>query len=137
MSLPAANKERCYYPTLHIGNLERVTSIAHWDELQDPSVAERIYRVVPLRIRRGSGSGFASPGFLICLIVASLPPTGDENRDVSCNVYRRIGYVEFGLEWQIREEGAEEEEDHTHETWPLDLLNIIFPNSISETITVI
>jgi hypothetical protein len=137
MSLPAANKELRYYANLNIESLKFATSTAHWDELQDPSVAESNYRVVPLRIRRGSG--FASPGFLVCLIVALLPPTGNENRDDSRDVYRRIGLVEFGLEWRIREQGAEEEEeeDHTHETSPLDLLNIIFPGSTPETFIIV
>jgi hypothetical protein len=133
MSLPAANKERRYCATLNFENLESVTSIAYWDELQDPSVAESMYRVVPLRITRGFGGGL-SHGFLLCLIVISLPPTGDENRDDSCNVYRRIGWLEFGLNSKIREE---EEEDHTHEISPLDLLDVIFPNSIPETIIII
>jgi hypothetical protein len=136
MSLPAANKELRYYANLNIENLEFATSTAHWDELQDPSVAESNYRVIPLCIRRGSG--FATPGYLVCLIVVLLPPTGNENRDDSRDVYRRIGLVEFGLQWKIREQGAEEEEeDHTHETSPLDLLNIIFPGSTPKTFIII
>jgi hypothetical protein len=131
MSLPTANKELRYYATPNIGNLKSATSTAYWDELQDPSVAESMYRFVPLRLRRDSGSGL-TPGALVCLIVISLPPTGDENRDDSCNVYRRIGCLIFALDWKIREE-----EDHTHETTPLDLLNIIFPNSTPETIIII
>ena len=132
MPLPTANKKLWFYTSLNIEHLKSADSIASWDELQDSSVAESDYCVIPLRIRRGSDSA-QSPKFLFCLIVASLPPTGDENRDDSCHVYRRIGCVEFGLEWKFREK----EEDHTHETLPLDLLNIISPGSTPETIIII
>ena len=131
ISLPTANKELHYYATLNIENLNPGTIITHWDELQDSSVAESIYRVVPLRIRRNFG--LLDPGFLVCLIVASLPPTDDENRDDSCNIYRRIGWLKFELQWKI----PEEEDDHAHETSPLDLLDGIFSNSTPETIIII
>jgi hypothetical protein len=131
ISLPTANKELRYYATLNIENLNPGTIITHWDELQDSSVAESIYHVVPLRIRRNFG--LLDPGFLVCLIVASLPPTDDENRDDSCNIYRRIGWLKFELQWKI----PEEEDDHAHETSPLDLLDGIFSNSTPETIIII
>jgi hypothetical protein len=144
-SLPTAHRELRDCPTLNIKKMH-VTMATYWDELQDLSVAESIYRVVPLGIR-GDFADAIHQAFLVCLIVASLPPTSDENRDDSCDVYRRIGLLKFGREWRFREEGAEagaeegaeeeEEEDHTHETSPLDLLNIIFPGSTPETIIII
>ena len=144
MSLRTANKKQSSFTTWNMEDLQSVDINAHWDELQDLSVAESIYRVVPLRIRRGR---FADPGFLVSLIVASLSSTGDENHDNSCYVYRRIGWLDLSFVWKFREEGeAEEEEeggggggeeDYTHETSPLDLLDMIFPNSTPETIMII
>jgi hypothetical protein len=135
MSLRTANKEQSSFTTWNMEDLQSVVINAHWDELQDQGVAERIYRVVPLGFRRGSGSRY--PEFLFCLIVASLRPAEDENRDDSCDVYQRIGLLRFDLWWKVRKGRAEEKEDHTHGTSPLDLLNILIPGSTPETIMII
>lgn len=134
MPLRTANKQPSSFMTWNMEDLEYAAIDTHWDELQDPGVAESRYCVVPLCLIRRSD--VARPKYLFCLIVASLPPTSDENRDDSCDVYRRIGRLEYRLVWKSREEEAEKE-DHTHEIWPLDLLDIIFPNSVLETIIII
>jgi hypothetical protein len=137
MPLPTANQKLCYDTILNIENREYATHIVHWDELQDSGVAESIYRVVPLCIRRYRRlkERFSIEGSLECLIVALLPPTGDEDRDDSCDAYQRIGLLE--IEWKIRKKGAEKKGDYTHGTSPLDLFDTILPGSNPETIIII
>ncbi|CAN9407193.1 unnamed protein product [Alternaria alternata] len=128
VSLPEENKRRERFEILDIEHVSSVSYRLSWDELQDPAMAKSVYHVVPLRM---TGSDDAAAGYLVCLVVESLPSASDKDYGDSCKIFRRIGWFELGISWDV------DEEDQWHEAPSDVLLAAMFPDITTQTIIVV
>ncbi|CAN9374884.1 unnamed protein product [Alternaria sp. RS040] len=128
VSLSEENKRRERFEILDIEHVSSVSYRLSWDELQDPAMAKSVYHVVPLRM---TGSDDAAAGYLVCLVVESLPSASDKDYGDSCKIFRRIGWFELGISWDV------DEEDQWHEAPSDVLLAAMFPDITTQTIIVV
>jgi hypothetical protein len=100
----------------------------YWDELQDHSVREKMYAVVPLSI--GYFDDFSVSKFN-ALVVTSLLSTGNESTKIYSKVYRRIGYLELSCHWEYDAEGKVYKQPD-----PQSVFDRIFPNTTLQTMVI-
>jgi hypothetical protein len=128
VSLPEENKMRKPFEILDIEHVSSVSYRLSWDELQHPAMAKSVYHVVPLRM---TGSDDAATGYFVCLVVELLPSASDKDYGGSRKVYRRIGWFELCVFWDV------DEEDQWHEAPSDVLLAAMFPDITTQTIVVV
>ena len=128
VSLPEENKRRERFEILDIEHVSSVSYRLSWDELQDPAMAKSVYHVVPLRM---TGSDDAAVGYLVCLVVELLPSASDKDYDGSRKIYRRIGWFELRVSWDV------DGEYQWHEAPSDVLLAAIFPDITTQTIVIV
>jgi hypothetical protein len=123
--LPADNRLTCW--------------IFYWDELQDQSIPERIYTVVPLWMKYDSRS---MSSHYEGLVVSLLPSTVEGNTSNSCRVYRRIGFMATTIRWgsrsTINSYESSSEEGKTVYVPPdsQSVFDALFPNAALQTIVI-
>ncbi|KAH8632613.1 hypothetical protein IG631_11247 [Alternaria alternata] len=101
MSLPTDNRTERLFEGSDIEILDRVHiyGTIHWDETQDVGVTKSVYDVVPFLTTSDVGRS----GYILALIVTLLSSTADENIEITCGVYRRIGRLELAINWKVDE----------------------------------
>jgi hypothetical protein len=128
MCLPTDNTRNRPQRVSSIPEYYPIDTHLYWDELQDHSVREKMYAVVPLSI--GYFDDFSVSKFN-ALVVTSLLSTGNESTKIYSKVYRRIGYLELSCHWEYDAEGKVYKQPD-----PQSVFDRIFPNTTLQTMVI-